>query len=121
MEQKGSILVQRGEVFLADLDPVCGSEQGGVRPVLIIQNDIGNKFSPTVIVAAITSAEKKNLPTHIRLSGVAGLNDDSIVLMEQIRTLDKKRLIKKIGVLGSETLPKICDAIMVSVGCEGCG
>ena len=91
--------VKRGDMFYADLSPVVGSEQGGIRPVLIIQNDLGNKYSPTVIAAAVTSQVGKNkLPTHIELdSEMCGLKADSIVLTEQIRTIDKRRLLKKIG------------------------
>ena len=94
-----TIVVKRGDIFYADLSPVIGSEQGGIRPVIIIQNDIGNKYSPTVIVSAITSQiNKAKLPTHVEISSVEyGLNRDSVVLLEQIRTLDKKRLKEKIG------------------------
>ena len=94
-----TMVVKRGDIFYADLSPVIGSEQGGIRPVIIIQNDIGNKYSPTVIVSAITSQiNKAKLPTHVEISSVEyGLNRDSVVLLEQIRTLDKKRLKEKIG------------------------
>ena len=93
--------VKRGDIYYADLSPVVGSEQGGVRPVLIVQNDIGNKFSPTVIAAAITSQkDKTNLPTHIEVdAGHCGLAKDSIVLLEQVRTIDKRRLREKMGAL----------------------
>ena len=84
--------VKRGDIYHADLDPVFGSEQGGYRPVLVIQNNIGNKYSPTVIVAAITSKEKMKLPTHIAVPEMEGLEKDSVVLLEQLRTLDKRRL-----------------------------
>lgn len=84
--------VKRGDIYHADLDPVFGSEQGGYRPVLVIQNNIGNKYSPTVIVAAITSKEKMKLPTHIAIPEIEGLEKDSVVLLEQLRTLDKRRL-----------------------------
>ena len=84
--------VRRGDIYHADLDPVFGSEQGGYRPVLVIQNNIGNKYSPTVIVAAITSKEKMKLPTHIAIPEIEGLEKDSVVLLEQLRTLDKRRL-----------------------------
>ena len=92
-------MIKRGEIYYADLSPVVGSEQGGVRPILIVQNDIGNKYSPTVIVAAITSQiNKAKLPTHIELkSGDFGLQKDSVILLEQLRTLDKKRLKEKVG------------------------
>ena len=93
------MIVKRGDIFYADLSPVVGSEQGGVRPVLVVQNDIGNKYSPTVIVAAVTSQiNKAKMPTHIELSANEyGLSKDSVVLMEQIRTIDKKRLKEKIS------------------------
>ena len=110
--------VKRGEIYYADLSPVVGSEQGGVRPVLIVQNDTGNRHSPTVIAAAITSQMgKAKLPTHIGLSAQSsGLPKDSIVLLEQIRTLDKTRLKKKIGTLSEKTLKKVDRALLVSVG-----
>lgn len=113
------MIIKRGDMFYADLSPVIGSEQGGVRPVLIIQNDIGNKHSPTVIAAAITSQTGKNkLPTHIEIgSQGSGLKSDSIVLTEQIRTIDKSRLKEKIGHIEDEkTLDKINNAIGVSFG-----
>ena len=93
------MVVRRGDIFYADLSPVVGSEQGGVRPVLVVQNDVGNKYSPTVIVAAITSRiNKAKMPTHIEIKGEEyGLSKDSVVLLEQIRTIDKKRLKEKIG------------------------
>ena len=95
------MLIKRGEIYYADLSPVVGSEQGGVRPVLIVQNDVGNKFSPTVIAAAITSQKDKNaLPTHIEVdAGNCGLAKDSVVLLEQVRTIDKRRLKEKMGSL----------------------
>ena len=109
---------KRGEIYYADLSPVVGSEQGGVRPVVIIQNDIGNKYSPTVIVAAITSQiNKAKLPTHIELSQESyGLPKDSVVLLEQVRTLDKHRLKDKIGVLDSEKMKKLENALLISLG-----
>ena len=93
------MIVKRGDIFYADLSPVIGSEQGGVRPVLIVQNDVGNKYSPTVIAAAITSQiNKAKMPTHIEISAAEyGLNKDSVILLEQIRTIDKRRLREKIG------------------------
>ncbi|MBD5100201.1 MAG: type II toxin-antitoxin system PemK/MazF family toxin, partial [Clostridiales bacterium] len=93
------MMIKRGELYYADLSPVVGSEQGGIRPVLVVQNDVGNKYSPTVIAAAVTSQiNKAKLPTHIELSAKEyGLQKDSVVLLEQIRTLDKKRLKDKIG------------------------
>ena len=101
--------VKRGEIYYADLSPVVGSEQGGVRPVLIVQNDVGNRYSPTVIAAAITSQkEKSKLPTHIEInSQVCGLSRDSVVLLEQIRTLDKKRLKEKMGRLDDGSMGQI--------------
>lgn len=110
--------IKRGDIYYADLSPVIGSEQGGVRPVLIVQNDIGNKFSPTVIAAAITSQQgKTNLPTHIELSADnCGLAKDSVVLLEQVRTIDKRRLKEKMGSLPSSDMTKINDAISISMG-----
>ena len=109
---------KRGELYYADLSPVVGSEQGGTRPVLIIQNDIGNKYSPTVIVAAVTSQiNKAKLPTHIELSAEQyGLPKDSVVLLEQVRTLDKKRLKDRIGELDYSKMKKIENAILISLG-----
>ena len=113
--------VKRGDIFYADLSPVVGSEQGGIRPVLIVQNDVGNKFSPTVIAAAITSQkDKTKLPTHISVSSQnCGLAKDSIVLLEQIRTIDKQRLREKIGKLDELQMIKVNDAISVSFGLIG--
>ncbi len=111
--------IKRGELYYADLSPVVGSEQGGVRPVLIIQNDIGNKYSPTVIVAAITSQiNKAKIPTHIELSAkvFTGLQKDSVVLLEQLRTLDKRRLKEKIGELDDVKMKNINSALLVSLG-----
>ncbi len=110
--------VKRGEVFYADLSPVVGSEQGGVRPVLIVQNDIGNRFSPTVIAAAITSRQDKNdLPTHIGIkASQCGLSKDSVVLLEQIRTLDKRRLKERTGHISREDQERIDHALNVSFG-----
>ena len=108
--------VHRGEVFYADLSPVVGSEQGGVRPVLIIQNEIGNKHSPTVIAAAITSRQDKNrLPTHIGVRA-DGLAKDSIILTEQIRTLDKRRLRERAGKIPPEDMHRVDEALGVSMG-----
>jgi len=103
------VVIKRGDIFYADLSPVIGSEQGGIRPVLIVQNDIGNKYSPTVIASAITSQiNKAKLPTHIELSAKEyGLPKDSVVLLEQIRTIDKKRLREKIGHLDDELMEKL--------------
>ena len=111
--------VKRGEIYYADLSPVVGSEQGGVRPVLIIQNDTGNRYSPTVIAAAITSQTgKAKLPTHIELPVAedCGLTKDSVVLLEQVRTLDKKRLRERMGRVDDRIMEKIDTAIAVSFG-----
>ena len=110
--------VKRGDIFYADLSPVVGSEQGGVRPVLIVQNDMGNRYSPTVIAAAITSRkDKTQLPTHIQVSADGcGLVKDSIVLLEQIRTLDKRRLKEHMGSLGSGEMSRVNRALSVSFG-----
>ncbi|MCM3634679.1 type II toxin-antitoxin system PemK/MazF family toxin [Paenibacillus septentrionalis] len=112
------MIVKRGDVFFADLSPVVGSEQGGVRPVLVIQNDIGNRFSPTVIVAAITAQiQKAKLPTHVEMDAERhGFDRDSVVLLEQIRTIDKQRLTDKITHLDDETMRKVDDALLISVG-----
>jgi mRNA interferase MazF len=112
------LIVKRGDVFYADLSPVVGSEQGGVRPVLVIQNDIGNRFSPTVIVAAITAQiQKAKLPTHVEIEAKThGLDRDSVVLLEQIRTIDKQRLTDKITHLEEEMMRKVDDALQISVG-----
>ncbi len=110
--------VRRGDIYYADLSPVIGSEQGGIRPVLIIQNDVGNKYSPTVIAAAITSkTEKSKLPTHIDVYAEKyGLARDSVILLEQVRTLDKKRLKEKMGHLDEDVMNRVNDAITVSFG-----
>lgn len=110
--------IMRGEIYYADLSPVVGSEQGGMRPVLIIQNNTGNKYSPTVIVAAITSQSLKNqIPTHIGLStDECGLPKDSTVLLEQVRTLDKSRLKEKVGKLPSRKMKEIDNALAISFG-----
>ena len=112
--------VRRGDIFYADLSPVVGSEQGGIRPVVIVQNDVGNKHSPTVIAAAITSrTEKAKLPTHIEvMADRFGLAKDSVILLEQVRTIDKKRLKEKMGHLEDETMEKVNSAISVSFGLE---
>jgi mRNA interferase MazF len=112
------LIVKRGDVYFADLSPVVGSEQGGVRPVLIIQNDIGNRFSPTVIVAAITAQiQKAKLPTHVEISAqLHGFDRDSVILLEQIRTIDKQRLTDKITHLNDVTMIKVDEAIQISLG-----
>lgn len=111
------MVVQRGDIYYADLRPVVGSEQGGIRPVLIVQNDIGNKHSPTVICAAITSQmNKAKLPTHVELqSDVYDLAKDSVVLLEQLRTIDKKRLKDKVCHLDGQILGKIDKALEISL------
>lgn len=110
--------IRRGDVYYADLTPVMGSEQGGVRPVVILQNDVGNRYSPTVIAAAITSSQTKpSLPTHVSVGGsLRGLYPDSIVLLEQVRTLDKSRLHSWIGAFASPQMEQIDRALGVSVG-----
>lgn len=110
--------VSRGDIYYADLNPVVGSEQGGVRPVLIIQNDIGNKYSPTVIVAAITSKiDKAKLPTHVEISAKdTKLEKDSVILLEQIRTIDKKRLQRHVAHLDKSIIEKVDEAIEISLG-----
>ncbi len=112
------MMVRRGDVFYADLSPVIGSEQGGVRPVLVVQNDIGNKYSPTIIIAAITSQiNKAKLPTHVEITAPEyGLPKDSVVLLEQIRTIDKKRLREKIGRFNDNMMRSVDDALKISVG-----
>jgi mRNA interferase MazF len=111
-------MIKRGELYYADLSPVVGSEQGGVRPILIVQNDTGNKYSPTIIAAAITSRlNKAKLPTHIELNANQfGLLKDSVILLEQIRTLDKRRLKDRIGELSGEQMKKVNVALLISLG-----
>ena len=111
-------MVRRGEIYYADLSPVVGSEQGGVRPVLIVQNDVGNRYSPTVIAAAITSQrEKAKLPTHIELRAAScGLSRDSVVLLEQIRTIDKRRLKERMGELDAPSMSQVNNALEISFG-----
>jgi len=112
------VQIKRGDIYYADLSPVIGSEQGGIRPVLIVQNNIGNKYSSTVIAAAITSQiNKAKLPTHIEIRAEDyGLSKDSVILLEQIRTIDKKRLREKIGHLDTKNMHKVNDAIEISFG-----
>ena len=112
--------VKRGELYYADLSPVVGSEQGGIRPVLVVQNDIGNKYSPTIIAAAVTSKiNKAKLPTHIELPSAYGLAKDSVILLEKIRTLDKRRLKEKMGHLDDVTMDDVDSAIQISFGIGG--
>ncbi|MBQ3603257.1 MAG: type II toxin-antitoxin system PemK/MazF family toxin [Clostridia bacterium] len=112
--------IKRGDIYYADLSPVVGSEQGGIRPVLIVQNDVGNRHSPTVIAAAITSQKyKTGLPTHIKVDADGcGLAKDSIVLLEQVRTIDKRRLKEKMGNLGENDMMRIDRALSVSFGLD---
>jgi len=112
------VIVKRGDIYYADLSPVIGSEQGGIRPVLVVQNDVGNKYSPTIIAAAITSQiNKAKMPTHIEISAEEfGLNKDSVVLLEQIRTIDKKRLKEKIGQLDEALMERVDSALTISFG-----
>ncbi|EUJ41451.1 hypothetical protein PWEIH_00255 [Listeria weihenstephanensis FSL R9-0317] len=110
-------MVKRGDVYYADLSPVVGSEQGGIRPVLIIQNDIGNRFSPTVIVAAITAKiSKAKLPTHVEAARKHGFDRDSVILLEQVRTIDKQRLTDKITHLDDNLMNKVNQALEISMG-----
>ena len=113
-EKKRVIL--RGDIYYADLSPVVGCEQGGVRPILVLQNNIGNKYSPTLIVAAITGREKKQLPTHVRVNDIHSRPKKSVVLLEQIRTIDRKRLCEWVGTVAEDNLSEIDQALKVSVG-----
>ena len=117
MDNQQSI-VRRGEIYYADLSPVVGSEQGGMRPVLIVQNDVGNRYSPTVIAVAITSQQNKaRLPTHIEIEArTYGLTKNSVVLLEQVRTLDKRRLRERMGCLDEKAMQRVDGAIAISLG-----
>ena len=111
--------IKKGDLYFADLSPVTGSEQGGVRPVLVVQNDVGNKYSPTIIVAAITSKNKTKLPTHVMLEAEGcGLSRNSVVLLEQLRTIDKTRLKERIGTIDKTRLPEVNEALSVSLGID---
>jgi mRNA interferase MazF len=112
------MLIRRGDIFFADLSPVVGSEQGGTRPVLVLQNDIGNQYSPTTIVAAITSQiSKAKLPTHVEVSArTSGLEKDSVILLEQIRTIDKSRLMDKVAALNDDVMERVSQSIEISLG-----
>lgn len=112
------MIIKRGDIFYADLSPVIGSEQGGVRPVLVVQNDIGNRYSPTIIIVAITSQiNKAKLPTHVEIkSSDYGLPKDSVLLLEQIRTIDKRRLEEKIGHVNEDIMGKVNEALLISLG-----
>ncbi len=114
------MIVKRGEIYYAVLSPVVGSEQGGERPVLIIQNNVGNRYSPTVIIAAITSQiDKAKLPTHVELKATeCGLDKDSVILMEQLRTLDKRRLKEKVSTLDPKIMEKVNKALQISLGLD---
>lgn len=110
-------MVKRGDIYYADLSPVVGSEQGGMRPVLIVQNNVGNKYSPTVIVAAITTKiQKGKMPTHVEVSAENGLEKNSVILLEQIRTIDKQRLRDKVTQLNGKVMSLVDDALSISVG-----
>lgn len=109
-------IIRRGDIFYADLSPAVGCEQGGIRPVLVIQNDIGNRYSPTVIVVAITSKSKKELPTHVELGCMEALQKNSVVLLEQIRTIDRTRLLEYIGSVSRLRMLLIDQALSLSVG-----
>jgi mRNA interferase MazF len=113
-----TLQVKKGDLYFADLSPVIGSEQGGVRPVLVVQNNVGNRYSPTIIVAAVTSQKNKaNLPTHVEIAADgSGLSKNSVVLLEQLRTIDKKRLKERIGTIDHNRLPDVDEALGVSLG-----
>ena len=113
-------MIKKGDLYFADLSPVVGSEQGGIRPVIVVQNDVGNKYSPTIIVAAVTSQmNKAKLPTHVAINAAeSGLSRNSVVLMEQLRTIDKRRLKERIGQLDSELLPDVNHALGISLGIQ---
>ncbi len=109
------MIIRRGDIFYADLRPVIGSEQGGIRPVLVVQNDVGNRHSPTIIVAAITSKmHKAKLPTHIELAKSYGIEKDSVILLEQVRTIDKSRLREKVCHLDRDILVRVNQALLIS-------
>ena len=110
------MIIKRGDVFYADLDPIIGSEQGGVRPVLVVQNNVGNKYSPTVIVLPISSAKKTKMPTHIRIFGSKMLSENSVIMAEQIRTIDRNRLKDYVGSVDLEVMEKVDKAIKISIG-----
>ena len=110
--------VKRGDVFFADLDPVVGTEQGGIRPVLVVQNNIGNRYSPTLVVLPLSTAKKNYLPTHIHICGSKSLPRDSIVLAEQIRTIDRYRLREYVGSIDKEIMDEINRAMKISIGVD---
>ena len=111
--------IKRGDIYYAELNPVVGSEQGGTRPVLIISNNMGNRHSPTVIIAAITGKTKAKLPTHTEVKNFEGLDRDSIVLLEQIRTVDKKRLKQYMGMMPTEAMARVDKALAISISLRG--
>ncbi len=110
------MIVKRGDVFYADLDPIIGSEQGGIRPVLVVQNNMENKYSPTLVVLPLSAAKKPDLPTHIHIRGSNLLPKNSIVLAEQIRTIDRDRLLRYVGSVGLEVIEKVDRAVKISIG-----
>ena len=112
------MVIKRGDIFYADLDPIIGSEQGGVRPVVVVQNNVGNRYSPTVVVLPVSSAKKNYLPTHIHVCGSKMLPKDSIVLAEQIRTIDRNRLKSYVGSVGFEIMKKVDKAVKISIGVD---
>ena len=112
------MVIKRGDIFYADLRPVIGSEQGGIRPVLVVQNNVGNKYSATVVVLPISSAKKNNMPTHIHICGSKMLPKDSVVLAEQIRTIDRNRLKRYVGSVGFEIMKKVDKAVKISIGVD---
>lgn len=120
LNKQNKTSINRGDIFYADLSPVTGSEQGGIRPVIVIQNDVGNRYSPTVIVSAITSQlEKAKLPTHVEIpSEEYGIRKDSVILLEQVRTLDKRRLKEKTGHVTEENMEKVDNALLISLGLD---
>lgn len=110
------MVIKRGDVFYADLDSIIGSEQGGIRPVLVVQNNVGNKYSPTLVVLPLSTAKKPDLPTHINIRGSRLLPKNSIVLAEQIRTIDRDRLLRYVGSVGLEIMEKVDKAVKISIG-----
>lgn len=110
------MVVKRGDIFYADLDPIIGSEQSGIRPVLVVQNNVGNKYSPTLVVLPLSTAKKPDLPTHIHITGSRLLPKNSIVLAEQIRTIDRNRLLRYVGSIGLEVMEKVDRAVKISIG-----
>ena len=112
--------IKKGDLYFADLSPVTGSEQGGIRPVLVVQNDVGNKYSPTIIVAAVTSRRNKaDLPTHVEIAADGnGLSKNSVILLEQLRTIDKTRLKERTGTIDRNRLPEVNEALSVSLGID---